>query len=250
MSNAPIRDNNQRANYIPGWPAETFIVPLLRSRIVALVESCCAPHPGQSDALDVGCGMQPFRDLLQQAGYAYNSLDVVQNQIGTVCWTARIDGPLPAELSALRFDFILCTEVLEHVAEWELAWRNLADLLAPGGKLLVTCPHLYPLHEVPYDFWRPTPHTVRHFAEKNGLEIEFIEQAGSGREALGTVLSMTHFYSRDRRLTTRAKRWAAQRLRNFAMWALSHETAIQRVECRSPFYLSNIAVLRKPQHVA
>jgi hypothetical protein len=119
--------------------------------------------------------------------------------------------------------------------------------LAPGGRMLVTCPHFYPLHEVPYDFWRPTPYAIRHFAAKQGLEIESLEQAGSPTEVLGTLLSLTHFYSRDRGITTRAKRWLAQTVRNLMMWAVCHPTLLENVECRSPYFLSNIAILRKPE---
>jgi SAM-dependent methyltransferase len=44
--------------------------------------------------------------------------------------------PLPDE----RFDFILCTEVLEHIAEHEHALDEIARVTAPGGWLLVTVP--------------------------------------------------------------------------------------------------------------
>ena len=44
--------------------------------------------------------------------------------------------PLPDE----RFDFILCTEVLEHIVEHEDALNEIARVTAPGGWLVITVP--------------------------------------------------------------------------------------------------------------
>jgi SAM-dependent methyltransferase len=43
-------------------------------------------------------------------------------------------------LSNVKFDFILCTEVLEHIADHELALDEITRLLSPGGWLLITVP--------------------------------------------------------------------------------------------------------------
>ncbi len=59
---------------------------------------------------------------------------------------ACIDEPLPAELlNQGPFQFVLCTEVLEHVADWPMAFKNLASLMSSGGHLLITCPFFYPV---------------------------------------------------------------------------------------------------------
>lgn len=39
-----------------------------------------------------------------------------------------------------KFDFILCVDVMEHIAEDELVFRNFSDALKKGGKLLVNTP--------------------------------------------------------------------------------------------------------------
>lgn len=141
-------------------------------------------------ALDVGCGGQPFRARIESCGCAYHGIDTQAQPGVALDAVCAIDEPLPATVETLAgpgFDLILCTEVLEHVLDWPLAWSNLHRLLAPGGRLIITCPFIYPLHEEPYDFWRPTPHALRRFADRSGFEV--IEQGtlGDGFDALGTI---------------------------------------------------------------
>src|SRR5262249_33528831 len=151
----------ERATYVPALPVEEFIVPLLRSKIVPMLESLPVSQ-GTSRVLDVGCGRQPFRDLFESRGYTYVSTDA-QDPLGIVDYVAEIDRDLPSALVARGpFDFILCTEVLEHVADWQRAFANFSLLLNAGARLLITCPHFYILHERPYDFWRATMYGLLH----------------------------------------------------------------------------------------
>ena len=42
--------------------------------------------------------------------------------------------------SDASFDLVLCNELFEHVQDLELAFREIARVLRPGGRLLTTCP--------------------------------------------------------------------------------------------------------------
>ncbi|MBX3406816.1 MAG: class I SAM-dependent methyltransferase [Phycisphaeraceae bacterium] len=193
-------DLDERRAYVPRGRQEEFIVPLLRSAIESAIRDAAATMAGRSDgrALDVGCGGQPFRRLVESVGYAYTGIDTQAQPGLALDHHGAIDGDLPAGLldAAVRsprggFDLVLCTEVLEHVLDWSRAWTNLSRLLAPGGRLIITCPHVYPLHEEPYDFWRPTMHALRAFAARAGLEIIEERALGDAFDVLGTVNAST-----------------------------------------------------------
>ena len=166
---------------------------------------------------------------------------------GTVDLIACIDEPLPAELlNQGPFQFVFCTEVLEHVADWPMAFKNLASLMGKGGHLLITCPFFYPLHEEPYDFWRPTHHAIRYFAEQSGLLMVECSRAGDTWDVLGTLLGAARLKSNDSSLIARIAAKTAIIAQRVFYQLLTSETLQKYVNCESPLYLSNIAILTKP----
>lgn len=233
----------RRIDYRPGSLPEEFIVPLLRARIEAALRDGLPPAPRV--VLDAGCGRQPFRHLLEGPGAGYVGMDVVQNPEGSVDVVAAIDAPPPPDLLARGpFDFILCTEVLEHVADWLAAFANFATILRPGGRVLITCPHFYRLHEEPYDFWRPTLHAVGHYGRVNGLVVVRQEAAGDGWDVLGTMLACCaaapHRPGPIPRLGAKLVN-AARRL----AFALLRRRLPQRLARLTGTYLSNVVLLEK-----
>jgi SAM-dependent methyltransferase len=137
-----------------------------------------------ASVLDVGCGEQPLRPMVERAGGQYTGVDVAQNLAGTVDVVADItDIPLPDD----SFDVVLCTEVLEHVADTSAALTQLARLCRPGGVVIVTSPFMYPLHEEPHDFVRLTPHVFRRWAQEHGLTVAELTTGGNELEVMATV---------------------------------------------------------------
>jgi len=78
---------------------------------------------------------------------------------------------------------------MEHVADWDKAFKNLALLMERGGRVLITCPQFYRLHEEPYDFWRPTLHALRYFGGRAGFRTVHDVAAGGAWDVLGTLLA-------------------------------------------------------------
>jgi len=200
---------------------------------------------GNHYALDVGCGEQPFRQALEQAGYRYYAMDVQQNSLSSVDILSPIDSEISNPELAGKFQLILCTEVLEHVADWFAAFDNFKKLLRPGGCVVITSPFLWPLHEEPYDFWRATPHAIRYLPDRTGLDVVTAKKGGTPIQALSTALGLTAIkplqgpLSGVRRATLAAIRAVAQR---FVDGPVPHLFA--RVD--DGLYLSTMAILQKP----
>lgn len=236
----------ERTRYEPNLRQEEFIVPLLRREIEFCIASYAAPARGTAKAVDIGCGGQPFRELLQQTGYSYCGVDVNPDggPLVDVLWAA--DAPIPEEL--LRrgpFDFLLCTEVIEHVADWHATFANFGRLLAPNGRALITAPYVYQLHEEPYDFWRPTLHAIDYHASGAGLRRLYRKAAGDPWDVLGTVVATCKFAPSSRRLEDRVLTKAINIASRILHRALLGGKVQSRVRVEAPLYLSNIVVLEK-----
>jgi SAM-dependent methyltransferase len=235
----------ERTGYVPQWPIERWMVPLLGHAIEERLQRYAAPLAARGRCLDVGCGGQPFRPHLERMGFAYTGFDVHQNPQGSVAVLGAIDDPLPPSLGAGQFHFILCTEVLEHVARWPEAFRNLAALLAPGGRLLITAPHLWFPHEEPADFFRPTPWALDFHGRTAGLAPLEITRLGDGRDVLGTVLTSVRIRPGGGRWYYRPFVIPLRLMRSVLLRALRSRAARRLVSFETSLYLSTIAVFEK-----
>jgi SAM-dependent methyltransferase len=100
--------------------------------------------------LDVGCGEQPYRALLGPS-CSYVGIDVEARHPETL----EIEPGRPWPVQG-PFDVVLCTQVMEHVADIMKFCEEIDRVLAPGGKLLVSVPFIYPIHDT-HDYRRLTP---------------------------------------------------------------------------------------------
>ncbi len=141
--------------------------------------------PAGSDVLDVGAGSCPYRDLFSHCQYRsqdFAQLGVnqlrghqVYGEIDFVCDICEI----PVDDGS--FDFAVCTEVLEHVPNPIRAVSEIARVLRPGGKLILTAPLGSGLHQEPYHFYGGyTPYWYQKFLAEAGFsEIVIDSNRGS-----------------------------------------------------------------------
>ena len=227
-------------------PKEAFMLPLLEKQISGCLEEWAQQSMAGKRVLDVGCGSQPFRMKFESYGMEYASLDVSQNSQETVDYVVPIDHPLPVELIALeKFDYVLCTEVLEHVADWPKAFENMATLVAEKGLILITCPFFYFPHEEPFDYWRPTIHAMEYYAQKHGFTVVSSQKVGDGWDVLGTLLASSEMIPTKETLMARMYSRLCDWCRERMYMAIKQGTLRKRVNCPSLFYMSNIVVLEK-----
>ena len=236
----------RRSDYSFYAPQEAFIVPLLKQHIERVLSEHLKPIKISDRVLDVGCGEQPFRKQLKDLGYTYTGIDVSQNSQETVDVICKIDQSLPNELMELgSFELIFCTEVMEHVVDWDTAFFNLSQLLSSKGKLFITCPYFYQLHEEPHDFWRPTPYALQHFAKKNNLIVIQQENAGDAWDILGTLLANVYSLPLSRTFQDRLLNRIVNLCKRLLFKLLRDRYIQSHVKLQSPLYMSNIFLCEK-----
>jgi SAM-dependent methyltransferase len=87
------------------------------------------------------------------------NLDIVAPENGGVDILADI-ASLP--LADASVDGVICTYVLEHVADARACIDEIARVVKPGGHIYVAVPFLFPTHPDPLDRWRWTLDGLRH----------------------------------------------------------------------------------------
>jgi SAM-dependent methyltransferase len=70
------------------------------------------------------------------------------------------------------FDLVISTEMLEHVRDWQRCLRNLLEVVADGGLLLLTTRSQgFPWHGFPEDHWRYSVQAMGDLLGRAGFEV-------------------------------------------------------------------------------
>jgi SAM-dependent methyltransferase len=134
----------------------TAQLPHERESLLEFALRVAAELPPGSRLIDVGAGNSPYRELFDHVHYESTDWE------HSVHPRARaVDHVGPAHdlpVSDEAYDAVLCTQVLEHVPNPDAVIAELYRVLCPGGRLYLTVPLAWELHEMPFDFYRYTPH--------------------------------------------------------------------------------------------
>lgn len=113
--------------------------------------------------LDLGCGASPYAKLFPNRTTFDIDPDANPDVVGDVHRMPFPDG---------AFEMVLCTEMLEHVHSPKEAIREMFRVLKPGGRIVLTTRFVFPLHEVPHDYWRFTKYSLHQlFDDWENVEI-------------------------------------------------------------------------------
>jgi len=133
--------------------------------------------------LDVGCGSKPYANLFSNAS-SYEGLDIDQPRNRERGFADHFydggDFPFPDA----SFDNVVCSQVLEHVFDPDRFCEELARIIVPGGKLLLTVPFIWDEHEQPWDSRRYTSFGLRDLMEKSGFQVLIQEKLLIGYPAI------------------------------------------------------------------
>jgi SAM-dependent methyltransferase len=134
--------------------------------------------------LDLGAGNRPFADWYEPRCSSAISTDIAAHDGLSALSTAEL---LP--FADRSFDTVLATEVLEHVTDHEATLDEIVRVLAPGGRVVVTVPFLYPIHEAPHDHRRLTSHGLEAALTRRGLVIDDLSAKGGAFTLAANVVS-------------------------------------------------------------
>ncbi|MBI5190024.1 MAG: methyltransferase domain-containing protein [Nitrospirae bacterium] len=140
-----------------------------RYGLTETLKGLAAEIPAGASVLDAGAGQCEYADLFAHA--KYYSCDFGK---GEGAWDYSMTSCF-CDLKACcfregSFDYVVCTQVLEHVPEPWAVMDELYRVLKPGGTLYLTAPfNGFKEHQAPYDFYRYTRYGLEYLARRSGF---------------------------------------------------------------------------------
>jgi SAM-dependent methyltransferase len=135
--------------------------------------------------LDIGCGNKPYEKMFNDKITSYTGCDVIQSS------EQRVDIICPATLISVAdasYDTVLCTQVIEHVADHHALLSEVYRVLRPDGMLILSGPMYWHLHEEPHDYFRFTQYGLYWLLEQKGFKKIEIKPNGGKWALCGQVL--------------------------------------------------------------
>lgn len=117
--------------------------------------------------LDYGCGAKPYEYLFEGHIAEYIGVDVGNNPKADI-------SIVPGERLQFEdnsFDFVLSSQVLEHVQDVDQYMGECLRVLKPGGILLLSTHGTWQFHASPYDYNRWTCMGLQYLIERSGFEV-------------------------------------------------------------------------------
>jgi SAM-dependent methyltransferase len=156
-------------------------------RIQQFVDYICKKYDYEGKKiLDIGAESQPYRSLFPEK--SYYSQDIVQNATKNIDFVGDIVKGIPA-IKTNDFDYILCTQVLEHIYDPRAAFEEFARVLKPGGRLFLTTHMVFDEHMEPYDYYRFTKYGLKSLGDEAGFSLEHIKPHGGVFTVLAYIIS-------------------------------------------------------------
>ena len=158
----------RRQMFFPGWLG-IFVNPFYFAR-AGLRDAMVEFAPALSGKLlDVGCGSKPYRSLFTVDAYIGLDIDSETTRQRGLADYLYDGGQFPFPDGS--FDSVLCNQVLEHVFNPDEFLGEIARVLKPGGKLLLTVPFVWDEHEQPFDYARYSSFGLRTLLERQGFKL-------------------------------------------------------------------------------
>jgi SAM-dependent methyltransferase len=161
-----------------------FIVDLAAEGYVRLLRTYAS-----GVMLDCGCGAIPWYEVYRDRVAETVCIDWEQSPHRNEHIDRFVDLNEPLPFPDERFDTVLLTDVLAHVARPSVLVSELGRVLRPAGTLLVATPFLYWLNEQPHDYYRYTEFGLRHLCRDAGLDVVELDAYGGYPDVLLDLLN-------------------------------------------------------------
>jgi len=107
----------------------------------------CLRSPG--NVLDIGCGAGDHAKVLQSSGFRVDGITISQTELSESLpylrngYLFNLENGLPNEVLNEKYDYVICSHVLEHICYPEKLLKDIHTCLAQEGLFIVALPNLF-----------------------------------------------------------------------------------------------------------
>lgn len=145
---------------------------LSRKGLYPFLEQEFGKIPAGMKVLNIGAGGDIGKTLTRHA--THQSFQVISLDIDVQRHPDIVGDICSHDFQGLRFDVVVMAEILEHIHSPHLALENVHRALKDDGRLILTTPFIFPIHDRPHDYYRFTryglDHLLRHFRDVSIVE--------------------------------------------------------------------------------
>jgi len=134
--------------------------------------------------LDCGCGLGMYQRKMRQGASQAMAMDIQEHNLryclreGLITNTAIRGDTSFLPFATETFDTVLCSEVIEHIADDQQAVKELSRVLKPGGRLIISVP--VPPGNIDLDEYGHkregyTPEGLKGLLEEQGLAVHKVD---------------------------------------------------------------------------
>lgn len=118
---------------------------------------------------DLGCGERPYEQYILKFADIYIGVDwgkTFHNLKADI--VSDLNKPLPIDSEIA--DTVISFQVMEHLCEPQNMLNEANRILKKNGKIILTVPFQWWIHEAPYDYYRYTIYGLQYMFEKAGFK--------------------------------------------------------------------------------
>lgn len=143
--------------------------------------------------LDLGCGEMPYKPVVLGEGSGvttYIGLDLPNSTMYNKVQPDLVWDGNSIPLRSCSIDCVIATELFEHCPNLRIVMSEIVRVLKPGGSLFFTVPFVWPLHDVPYDYYRYTPFYLETNLRSSGFQQIDLRAMGGWDASLAQMLGL------------------------------------------------------------
>jgi SAM-dependent methyltransferase len=160
-----------------------------RYHIEKFVEEISKKLKKGSKILDAGAGPSPYKHMFKHCKYEATDFDDPYKRMSFTCTLESIPK------KAASYDAILSTQVLEHVEYPQKVIKEFFRILKKGGRLFLTCPQGWMVHQAPHNFYYFTKYGLESLLKNAGFKKYIISPQGGYFLFLADAIKFNNIHS-------------------------------------------------------